>query len=433
MSTCARSGSGRTGTPAGNHPGDSSHWPRTAPGPDTDRMRLRTAAVAATSALGVGAAAVAAGRYAAEAALRPVRSGPSPGRGSLPAGFGGPPLTVHEVGDGHIALTRSLTARLPGVYGLTGRDFHAVVGPVVDAARGNPVAGTADTVVRRLLRIVHGKPPGHGAKLWLTPQVCTGGPGDDLGVERTEVEVPGELGPLPGWFVPGDRDTWVITLHGLGAGHVQALPLLPFYASQRLPVLGIAYRGDPGAPTPPGRCAPSGRHRVARRRGGGPSRRAERGGAGRPARMVRGRLHGPAGGGGAEGGTGRRPGQARRRGPDLRARARLSRTGLEGDRAGAGHLAACAASAPPAGRAGGAGTGARRSGAAGRRRGPGAPERTRPAGARAGRHRRPLGEVGGVRRRPGGARRACTWCRTPRTRRCGTRTPRRTRRSSGTS
>ncbi len=213
-------------------------------------MRLRTAAVAATSALGLGAAAVAAGRYAAEAALRPARSGAGAGRGSLPAGFGGPSLTVHDVGEGHISLTRSLTARLPGVYGLTGRDCHAVVGPEVEPGQGNPVAATADTVVRRLMRIAYGS-PAHGTKVWLTPQVCTGGPGDDLGVERTEVEVPGELGPLPGWFVPGDRDTWVITLHGLGATHVQALPLLPFYARQQLPVLGIAYRGDPGAPAPP--------------------------------------------------------------------------------------------------------------------------------------------------------------------------------------
>lgn len=235
-----------------NHPADAAHWPLAHSRPDTDGMRLRTAAVAATSVLGVGAAAVAAGRYAADAALRPTRSGDSPGRGRLPAGFGGPALTVHETGDGFISLTRSLTSLLPGTYGLTGRDCHAVVGPVLEpgADGREAVAATADTVVRRLERITRGEPV-PGSKVWLTPQVCTGGPGDAVGVDRTGVEVPGELGPLPAWFVPGHRDLWVITLHGLGTGPEQALPLLPFYAGLQLPVLGLSYRGDPGAPAPP--------------------------------------------------------------------------------------------------------------------------------------------------------------------------------------
>jgi uncharacterized protein len=215
-------------------------------------MRLRTAAVAATtSALGIGA--VAARRYAADATLRPARSGSLGHRGHrrLPAGFGGPALTVHDVGDGHVSLTRSLTAQLPGTYGLTGRDCHAVVGPVVHPVPDELPAPTADTVVRRLERIAYGE-LNPGTKVWLTPQVCTGGPGDAFGVERTEIEVPGELGALPAWFVPGHRRVWVITLHGLGAGPAQALPLLPFYARHHLPVLGLAYRGDPGVRGPAG-------------------------------------------------------------------------------------------------------------------------------------------------------------------------------------
>jgi alpha-beta hydrolase superfamily lysophospholipase len=233
-------------------------------------MRLRSAAFAATSVTVAGAAAVAAGRYAAGAALRPERSGSSSGRVRLPAGFGGPPLTVHTVGDGQISLTRSLTAQLPGVYGLVGRDGHAVVGPVLD---GEPSKAPADTVVRRLERVARGelRP---GSRVWLTPQLyaddsgtagTTTGTDTDAGTDtgtgeaggrsgrgsRTAVEIPGELGPLPAWFVPGARDTWVVTLHGLGATPDQALPLLPFYESLQLPVLGLAYRGDAGAPPPP--------------------------------------------------------------------------------------------------------------------------------------------------------------------------------------
>ncbi|QPP09512.1 alpha/beta hydrolase [Streptomyces bathyalis] len=218
-------------------------------------MRLRNAALAATSVTVAGVAALAAGRYAADAALRPARPGKAAAGGQLPAGFGGPPLTVHEVGDGRVSLTRSLTAQLPGVYGLVGRDCHAVVGSVMD---GEPSKAPADTVVRRLERVGRGelKP---GTKVWFTPQLYTddsdAGPDDASGIDgalsRTAVQVPGELGPLPAWFMPGERDTWIITLHGLGATPAQALPLLPFYAGLKLPVLGLAYRGDEGAPPPP--------------------------------------------------------------------------------------------------------------------------------------------------------------------------------------
>jgi pimeloyl-ACP methyl ester carboxylesterase len=210
-------------------------------------MRPRaTAALAATSVLAAGATAVAAGRYAVDAVLRPPRSRASAGRRVLPAGFGGPPLTVHATGEGTVTLTRSLTSLLPGTYGLTGRGVRAVAGPVVE---GEPEGGRADTVVRRLQRVTRGELT-PGATVWLTPQVYAGGPAEALGLESAEVEVEGELGPLPAWFVPGYRDTCVIALHGLGATREQPMALLPFYASRRFPVLGLGYRGDPQAPWP---------------------------------------------------------------------------------------------------------------------------------------------------------------------------------------
>ncbi|GAB2788897.1 alpha/beta hydrolase [Streptomyces daliensis] len=208
-------------------------------------MRLRTsAALAATSALGAGAAAMAAGRYAAGAALRPAR--PKAGRAALPAGFERPALTVHSSGPDHVALTRSLAARLPGTYGLAGRGSHAVVGPVLEAESTD---SGADTVVRRLERIQSGS-LNPGDRVWLTPQLHTGNPRDALGLHCADVEVPGELGMLPAWFVPGERDTWVIAVHGLGATREQPLNVVPALARMRLPVLVLAYRGDPGAPSP---------------------------------------------------------------------------------------------------------------------------------------------------------------------------------------
>ncbi|KPI21578.1 hypothetical protein OV450_1941 [Actinobacteria bacterium OV450] len=206
--------------------------------PDTGAVRTATATAAAlaTTLVGAGAAAVAAGRYAADAALRHEPGSPLPG---------GPRLTVHAAGSGRVTLTRSLASLRPGTYGLTAPGVHAAVGPVLDGAAQHP-----DTVVRRLLAVTHGS-LGPGARVTLTPQVHAGNPRTALGLDHADVDVPGELGALPAWFVPGARDTWVITVHGLGATREHPMVVMPFLHGQRMPVLDLAYRGDLGAPVSP--------------------------------------------------------------------------------------------------------------------------------------------------------------------------------------
>ncbi|MFJ6630537.1 alpha/beta hydrolase [Streptomyces sp. NPDC091376] len=200
-------------------------------------MRPATATAAAvTTLIGLGAAAFAAGRYASDAALKAPTGRPLPGEGRL---------TVHATGPGRITLTRSLSSLRPGTYGLTGPAVHAVVGPVLDS-----VPHAADTVVRRLERVEHGSLDS-GTKVRLTPQVHTGNPSSALGIDHEDVEIPGELGTLPGWFVPGARSTWIIAVHGLGATRDHTMNVMPFLSDRRLPVLAISYRGDPGAPASP--------------------------------------------------------------------------------------------------------------------------------------------------------------------------------------
>ncbi|MFD7071639.1 alpha/beta hydrolase [Streptomyces sp. NPDC059913] len=193
-------------------------------------------AAAVTTVLGVGAAAVAAGRYASDVALR------APAGRPLPADRR---LTVHATAAGQVTLTRSFTALRPGTYGLVGDDVHAVVGPVIENAHAAP-----DTVVRRLERVDRGtlEP---GDKVRVTPQLFSGDPSRALGLAHEEVEIPGELGALPAWFVPGPRDTWVITVHGLGTTREHPMNLMGFLNGLRLPVLDLAYRGDAGAPRSP--------------------------------------------------------------------------------------------------------------------------------------------------------------------------------------
>ena len=142
-------------------------------------------------------------------------------------------------------LTRDLATLRPGTYGLSGDGSHAVVGPVLAAAKHS-----ADTVVRRLERVTHGtlQP---GDNVWLTPNVYVGNPSAALDLDHADVDIPGELGSLPAWFVPAARDTWVIAVHGLGTTREQAMNVMGFLNGRHFPVLALAYRGDLGAPRPP--------------------------------------------------------------------------------------------------------------------------------------------------------------------------------------
>ncbi|MFE2325907.1 alpha/beta hydrolase [Streptomyces sp. NPDC059385] len=200
------------------------------------RTATATAAAVTTTLLGAGAAAVAAGRYAADAALRP-----EPGR-PLP---GGARLSVHSTAAGRITLTRTLASLRPGTYGLTAPGVHAVVGPVITGTEHDP-----DAVVRRLVGVTHGTLD-PGTRVRITPQVHIGNPRTALGLDHADVDVPGELGALPAWFVPEDRDTWVITVHGLGGSREHPMVVMPFLHRSRFPVLDLAYRGDLGAPASP--------------------------------------------------------------------------------------------------------------------------------------------------------------------------------------
>ncbi|MBW5485799.1 alpha/beta hydrolase, partial [Streptomyces bambusae] len=141
--------------------------------------------------------------------------------------------------------TRTLASLRPGTYGLQAPGVHAVVGPVLPDAPHDP-----DTVVRQLVAVTHGSLD-PGARVHLTPQVHLGDPRSALGLDHADVDVPGELGSLPAWFVPAARDTWVITVHGLGATREQPMAVMPFLGRHQLPVLDLAYRGDLGAPASP--------------------------------------------------------------------------------------------------------------------------------------------------------------------------------------
>ncbi|GAA0697627.1 alpha/beta fold hydrolase [Kitasatospora atroaurantiaca] len=195
-------------------------------------MRWGTAAAVAAAAVGAGAAALLLGRKVSDRVVRPSVTGP-----------GAATLRVHDLSPGRVALTRAPETVRPGRYALEWRGGgHAVVGEVLRT--------DVQTVTRRLER-VDGGTLDLATEVKVTPWVYRGDPGSALGLEYGEAVVNGELGPLPAWYVPGVRGTWVILVHGPGADRTQALPVLPLLHSLRLHSLTITYRGDRGAPESP--------------------------------------------------------------------------------------------------------------------------------------------------------------------------------------
>ncbi len=69
-----------------------------------------------------------------------------------------------------------------------------------------------------------------------------------LGLDYRDVVIDTPLGPAPAWFVPGDKKTWVIFIHGRNGERAESLRTLSTTADEGYPTLAITYRNDEGAP-----------------------------------------------------------------------------------------------------------------------------------------------------------------------------------------
>jgi uncharacterized protein len=81
-----------------------------------------------------------------------------------------------------------------------------------------------------------------------------GDPATTLDLPFEEVDVPGESGVLPAWrVVPNGAtdDTWVVIVHGRGAGLSEGNRLLPVLDELGVPSLSISVRNDRNAPADP--------------------------------------------------------------------------------------------------------------------------------------------------------------------------------------
>lgn len=150
-------------------------------------------------------------------------------------------VTVERLAPDRIVLSRDEDTERPGVYGLDWPGGHAVLGPIA--------ASDADSVTRKL-RSKSGYLTA-GMKVAVDANVYAGDPGQAFGLPFAEVKVPGELGPMPAWSVPGPGDTWAIAVHGINGTPQVGLRVVPALHRAGLPALLITYREDLGAPPSP--------------------------------------------------------------------------------------------------------------------------------------------------------------------------------------
>ena len=96
-----------------------------------------------------------------------------------------------------VTLPRNEFTARDGIYGIAWERHNATIGEIVAVDR--------KTVTRRLVSVK--QPRAAGFKVYWNGWVHRGDPESALGLAFEEVHIPGPLGPLPGWLVPGRRTT----------------------------------------------------------------------------------------------------------------------------------------------------------------------------------------------------------------------------------
>lgn len=149
--------------------------------------------------------------------------------------------TVVSVDGSQIVLQRRSSTLRPGTYGLVYPGGRAII--------GNITATTKNTVTRTLTSSTGQLTA--GTKVQLDPDVWGGNPKSNLGIPYSNIEIAGQLGPMPAWQVAGTGSTWLIFVHGIDGKRQGGLRPMQTIASTGIPSLYITYRNDVGAPKSP--------------------------------------------------------------------------------------------------------------------------------------------------------------------------------------
>ncbi len=152
----------------------------------------------------------------------------------------GQAVEIELVGAGRIVLPRSELTEREGVWGVSSDTGAYGQMAAVISVDAETVERSFRTLTGRFIA---------GETVTFDAYAAGSDPMEAFGMEFAEVRVPGPLGVHPAWFIDGERDTWVIVIHGEGLDERrQALRVLPPLADGGFPVLVITYRNDGAAP-----------------------------------------------------------------------------------------------------------------------------------------------------------------------------------------
>jgi uncharacterized protein len=149
--------------------------------------------------------------------------------------------TVVSVDSDQIVLQRRSSTLRPGTYGLVYPSGRAIIGDIT-ATTKNTVTRTLTSSTGQLTA---------GTKVQLDPDVWGGTPKSSLNIPYKNVEIDGQLGPMPAWQVDGSGTTWLIFVHGIDGKRQGGLRPMSTIAASGIPSLYITYRNDVGAPKSP--------------------------------------------------------------------------------------------------------------------------------------------------------------------------------------
>lgn len=116
-------------------------------------------------------------------------------------------------------------------------------------ARLGPVLASSEVAVTRRIDRLSGEMPEPGVGARLEGNPYGDDPGTGLDIDFEDITYPGPLGPTDAWFIPGDRDTWAVLVHGRGSDRDETLRLLRPIVDAGMPALSIRYRNDPDSPS----------------------------------------------------------------------------------------------------------------------------------------------------------------------------------------
>lgn len=102
-------------------------------------------------------------------------------------------------------------------------------------------------VVTRPLTVTEGSGPQVGQDVALDRAYFLGDPRTALGIPVRDVIVPGPLGPLPSWYIPGRGSTFVVAVHGQNGSRADVLRIIDIVHRLGFPALAVSYRNDLGA------------------------------------------------------------------------------------------------------------------------------------------------------------------------------------------